>query len=207
MRQTGTSVPKSGYFPEKCDHTIASGIFCISLADLGTYLARTGNNAAAGGSESPRGAGHATPGSGPYQAQNFTDPSLPKHTIFAPMSPPPGNLSVPFIAQGNGGCGTNPTSFRNFLVEVASYGYVIAAERVAGCNIGLGRVLRGATVPFRRFSAWLMWRAPRGLDSITVNAFCRTPWLQLHRYCLFTLWSWVPVSAGTPKGSFATSKA
>ena len=54
LRQTGTFVPKPGYFPATGDDTIAGGIFCISLSDLAAYLQRTGNNPGATGSESPR---------------------------------------------------------------------------------------------------------------------------------------------------------
>jgi dienelactone hydrolase len=43
---------------------------------------------------------------------------------------------MPFIAFGNGGCGTDPTTYKNFLLEVASHGYVIAADGLAGGNIG-----------------------------------------------------------------------
>lgn len=132
LRQTGTFVPRPGYFPATGDDTIAGGIFCISLADLGSYLARSGNNPGGTGSESPRGTAAATSGSGPYPAQQFLDPALPKHTIFAPKTPPAGNVSLPFIAWGNGGCGTDPAPFRNFLLEVASHGYVIAADGRAG---------------------------------------------------------------------------
>ncbi|KAK0625946.1 hypothetical protein B0T14DRAFT_89201 [Immersiella caudata] len=135
IRQTGTFVPRPGNFPKTGDDTIAGGIFCISLGDLGTYLARAGNP---GGStsEAPRGAGQATSGSGPYPAQAFLDPALPKHTIFAPKVPPPNNVSLPLITWGNGGCGTDPNSFKNFLIEVASHGYVIAA---VGRQGGIGQ--------------------------------------------------------------------
>lgn len=54
LRQTGTFVPRPGYFPATGDDTIAGGIFCISLPDLAAYLQRTGNNPGATGSESPR---------------------------------------------------------------------------------------------------------------------------------------------------------
>jgi len=140
-RQTGTFVPRPGNFPATGDDTIAGGIFCISLSDLATYLSRTGNNPGGTGSEAPRGGGTATSGSGPYPAQSFADPALPKHTIFAPKTPPAGNVSLPFLTFGNGGCGTDPTPFRNFLIEVASYGYVIAADGVPGGNIGQSQTL------------------------------------------------------------------
>jgi hypothetical protein len=58
----------------------------------------------------------------------LTDASLPGHTIFAPKSAPPNNLSMPFIAWGNGACTLNAGQYQNFLVEIASYGYVIAAD-------------------------------------------------------------------------------
>jgi hypothetical protein len=39
---------------------------------------------------------------------------------------------MPFITFGNGGCGTDPAPFKNFLIELASHGYVIAAVGRAG---------------------------------------------------------------------------
>ncbi|KAH9905153.1 hypothetical protein F4778DRAFT_695755 [Xylariomycetidae sp. FL2044] len=127
-RQAGTFVPSPGHFPETGDDTIAGGIFCISLPDLATYLQRTGNNPAATGTESPTGAGTVTSGSGPYPAQMTSDPGLPNHTIYAPVSPPPEDVSMPFISWGNGGCATSSATYRNFLTEIASYGYIIAAD-------------------------------------------------------------------------------
>ena len=132
--------PKPGVFPATGDDTIAGGIFCISLPDLSTYLSKTGNNPGATGVDSPR-AGAATTGSGPYPAGSLVDSTLPKHTIFAPKSPPAGNLSMPFIAWGNGGCGTDPSTYRNLLTEIASHGYVIAADGLAGGNIGASQTM------------------------------------------------------------------
>ncbi|KAK8122220.1 hypothetical protein PG984_010890 [Apiospora sp. TS-2023a] len=128
LRQTGTFVPKPGYFPATGDDTIAGGIFCISLPDLAAYLQRTGNNPGATGSESPRGQGAVTQGSGPYPAQMTTTQDLPNHTIYAPIKPPSDNISMPFIAFGNGGCSTVGSTYRNFLTEIASHGYVVAAD-------------------------------------------------------------------------------
>ncbi|KAK8008776.1 hypothetical protein PG991_011327 [Apiospora marii] len=122
LRQTGTFVPKPGYFPATGDDTIAGGIFCISLPDLAAYLQRTGNNPGATGSESPRGQGAVTQGSGPYPAQMTTSQDLPNHTIYAPIQPPGADVSMPFIAFGNGGCSTVGSTYRNFLTEIASHG-------------------------------------------------------------------------------------
>jgi len=130
QRQTQTFKPSPGNFPKTGDDTIAGGIFCISLPDLGTYLSKTGNNPGATGTESPRGAGQLTSGSGPYPAGMTTDPGLPKHTIFAPKSPP--DVPMPFIAWGEGGCSTDGSTYRNFLTELASHGYVIAADGPPG---------------------------------------------------------------------------
>lgn len=57
----------------------------------------------------------------------MSDSSLPNHTIYAPKTPP-ANVSLPFISWGNGGCATSSSSYRNFLTEIASHGYVIAAD-------------------------------------------------------------------------------
>jgi hypothetical protein len=135
-RQTGQFVPKPGYFPATGDDTIAGGIFCISLGDLGTYLAKSGNNAAGTGAESPRGSAAAGVGSGPYPAQAFTDSALAKHVVFAPKTPPPAGIIMPVLTWGNGGCATDPTTHQNLLIEIASHGYVIAADGVPGGKTG-----------------------------------------------------------------------
>ena len=135
-RQSSTFVPKPGYFPATGDDTVAGGIFCFSLTDLAAYIARVGNNPAATGTESPKGNAAATSGSGPYPAQTFTDSKLKKHTIFAPKTPP-ANVTMPIIVWGNGGCGTDPmATHANILLEIASHGYVIAADGIAGGNTG-----------------------------------------------------------------------
>lgn len=43
---------------------------------------------------------------------------------------------MPILAWGNGGCATDPTSHKNLLIEIASYGYVIAADGIAGGRTG-----------------------------------------------------------------------
>ena len=115
--------PKPGNFPARGDGDFAGGIFSVSLSDLPKYAGAGGT-----GIEAPQGAGAKTSGSGPYPAQMLTDSSLPGHTIFAPRTPPIGNLSLPFIAWGNGACMLNAGEYERLLVEIASYGYVIAAD-------------------------------------------------------------------------------
>jgi hypothetical protein len=116
-------VPAPGNFPAKADGDYAGGIFSIPLSELPKYAGAGGT-----GPEAPTGAGAKTSGSGPYPAVMTTDSTLPGHTIFAPKTPPGGNLSLPFIAWGNGACMLNAGEYERLLVEIASYGYVIAAD-------------------------------------------------------------------------------
>lgn len=132
--------PRPGYFPATGDDTIAGGIFCLSLTDLASYLSLTGDNAGATGSESPTGSGAVTSGSGPYPAQMGTDASLPGHTIYAPKTPPPDDVSLPFISFAEGACMETGTAYRNFLTEIASWGYVIAADGSPGGGSGQSKV-------------------------------------------------------------------
>ncbi|KAH6667933.1 hypothetical protein B0J14DRAFT_567283 [Halenospora varia] len=123
---TGQFQPKPGYFPATGDDTIAGGIFCIPLSDLPKYTANTPGDAT--DSESPKGTGAVTSGSGPYPAAMLSDSSLPNHTIYAPKTPPSGNVSMPFISWANGACMTDGSQYRNLLTEIASHGYIIAAN-------------------------------------------------------------------------------
>lgn len=118
-----TFQPKPGNFPAKADGDYAGGIFSIPLSELGKYAGAGGS-----GAESPKSDGPKTSGSGPYPAVMSTDSTLPKHTIFAPKVPPTGNVTLPFIAWGNGGCSQTAGEYERLLVEIASWGYVIAAD-------------------------------------------------------------------------------
>jgi dienelactone hydrolase len=68
-----------------------------------------------------------TPGSGPYPAQYFTDPSLPKHTIYAPKNPPK-DQKLPVLLWGNGGCAAAGSLYQSFLREIASHGFIVLAN-------------------------------------------------------------------------------
>jgi dienelactone hydrolase len=127
-----TALTSAQKFPAKGDGDFAGGIFSISLPDLSGVMAKYGMGKFFGtGSESPKENLQAnkqkTPGSGPYPAKWTTDPSLPHHTIYAPISPPKG-VKLPVIAWGNGACGTDGTGFLNLLTEIASHGYLIIAD-------------------------------------------------------------------------------
>jgi hypothetical protein len=121
--------PRAGYFPATGNDTIAGGIFSISLPDLGVYLAKNGG--VEPDVEQPKLKAAATAGSGPYPARRFQDPAFPRHTLYAPKDAPKG-LKMPFIAWGNGACGTNGIEYENFLLEIASHGYFISADGVPG---------------------------------------------------------------------------
>lgn len=68
-------------------------------------------------------------GSGPYKAIMTTDPALPAHVLYYPK-----DLSragkLPIVAFGNGACINAGNRFRYFLTEIASHGYLVAANGV-----------------------------------------------------------------------------
>lgn len=66
-------------------------------------------------------------GTGAFPAILEQDAGLPAHTVYRPklLAAVPGKL--PIIAWGNGGCANNGLAHRNFLMEIASYGYLVVA--------------------------------------------------------------------------------
>ncbi|QDS75397.1 hypothetical protein FKW77_002950 [Venturia effusa] len=72
------------------------------------------------------------PGSGPYPAHFVTEESLKNHTIYKPKTPPPGNVRMPVLIWGNGGCTFSGTPYAPFLTEVASHGYICIANGPPG---------------------------------------------------------------------------
>jgi dienelactone hydrolase len=66
-------------------------------------------------------------GTGPYSAILEQDSSLPTHTIYRPQDLSAVKEKLPIIAWGNGGCANNGLSHRNFLMEIASHGYLAIA--------------------------------------------------------------------------------
>ena len=69
------------------------------------------------------------PLSPPLTKSYRTDPSLPRHTIFAPTNPP-STLKLPVLVWGQTGCTGNSLVFQTFLQEVASHGVFIIANGV-----------------------------------------------------------------------------
>lgn len=68
-------------------------------------------------------AAHPT-GSGPEPAIIYSDEALPTHTIYRPE-----HLSdrYPVVLWGNGSCVNSNFGYREFLAEVASHGFIVAA--------------------------------------------------------------------------------
>ncbi|RDL35871.1 uncharacterized protein BP5553_06483 [Venustampulla echinocandica] len=123
-------VPAPGVFPVKGDNTIIGGIFASGHDEMmslyPTFPVPTP------GPEAPApGSGVLTQGSGPYPAKMYTDPTLPNHTVYAPINCPR-NVKMPFLSWANGDCAMDGATYRYFLTEVASWGYVIAADGIPG---------------------------------------------------------------------------
>lgn len=68
-------------------------------------------------------------GSGPLKAIMATDPSLPAHVLYYPADLKKAG-KLPLIAWGNGACINAGNRFRSFLTEIASHGYLVAANGV-----------------------------------------------------------------------------
>ncbi|MDS1272250.1 alpha/beta hydrolase [Lipingzhangella sp. LS1_29] len=72
-----------------------------------------------------------TSGTGPYDAVYTTAPFFGDHTIYRPNELPD-DEDLPIVAWGNGGCIANGTMFENFLLELASHGYLVIANGSPG---------------------------------------------------------------------------
>lgn len=89
-------------------------------------------------------------GSGPYKAVMLADPSLPTHTIYRPEQLDSlHGAKLPIVAWAEGGCVNAGNSFRPFLTEIASHGYlVIAIGPIGPARLEAPRTLPpGATPP------------------------------------------------------------
>src|SRR5512147_2055496 len=66
-------------------------------------------------------------GTGLFPALLEQDPSLPTHTVYRPQNLSKVKGKLPIIAWGNGACVNNGLAHRNFLMEIASHGYLAIA--------------------------------------------------------------------------------
>ena len=96
----------------------------LLLATLEVGVAADRANTAAPPSE---GVAASTPiGSGPHPAIMEVDPGLPTHTLYHPADLAAGGR-LPVVVWGNGACWNAGNSFRWFLSDIASYGYMVIA--------------------------------------------------------------------------------
>src|SRR4051812_47379815 len=74
------------------------------------------------------GSAGAAEGTGPYPAVMEQDSGLPTHTVYRPKDLSAFNgQKLPILAWGNGACANAGDSFRNFLTEIASHGFLAIA--------------------------------------------------------------------------------
>jgi hypothetical protein len=67
-------------------------------------------------------------GTGSWRAVMEADPGLPLHTVYRPGDlAAKGMGKLPIVAWANGACSENGASFKPFLTEIASHGYLIVA--------------------------------------------------------------------------------
>jgi hypothetical protein len=66
-------------------------------------------------------------GTGPYPSILEQDPSLPTHTVYRPQDLSKVKGKLPIIAWGEGGCANDGLAHRNFLMEIASHGFLAVA--------------------------------------------------------------------------------
>ncbi|OAN58570.1 hypothetical protein A7X12_04715 [Sphingomonas sp. TDK1] len=82
-----------------------------------------------------------TPGTGPYSARKYVDPTLPDHVLYQPADLAAlGGRKLGLLVWGNGACSDDGASVRLHLAEIASHGYLVIAP---------GRVLSGPGAPPR----------------------------------------------------------
>ena len=70
---------------------------------------------------------HAQEGSGPYPAVYETDQGLSTHTVYRPKDLSAVNGKMPLLSWGNGACANNGLSHKNYLLEIASHGFLAIA--------------------------------------------------------------------------------
>lgn len=67
------------------------------------------------------------PATGPFAVVVETDPGVSQSTIYRPRDLAAGR-KFPILVWGNGACSRNGTDVKEFLMEIASHGYVIVSD-------------------------------------------------------------------------------
>jgi hypothetical protein len=81
------------------------------------------------------------------------DPGLKTHTVFRPMTLPD-TTKLPIVVWAEGGCVKNGTLFGRFLLEIASYGFVIVADGTPN-GTGMGQLTTDG-VPQTKAMDWIV---------------------------------------------------
>ncbi|MCK9899881.1 hypothetical protein CC117_21680 [Parafrankia colletiae] len=89
----------------------------LALALAGLFVAVPAVNA-----QVPAGSG-----TGPYPAMYETDLRLSNHTVYRPRTLPT-DTTLPIVVWGNGACRADGTWFDDFLLEIASHGFLVIAN-------------------------------------------------------------------------------
>ncbi len=106
----------------QCAHVYLAGAFILATMQIGAAADRTDNTL-----PPTETVPASTPiGSGPYPAIMEVDPGLPTHTLYHPADLA-GSGRLPIVVWGNGACWNAGNSFRWFLSDIASYGYLVIA--------------------------------------------------------------------------------
>ncbi|KAF2663118.1 hypothetical protein BT63DRAFT_419308 [Microthyrium microscopicum] len=154
-------VPKE--YPVNGDNGDVGGIFGLAKGTIRPSQAK-GLSGFSPGSKSPKTTvvDDQSPGSGPFPAAYFTDPSLPDHTLYAAKSPSKNKL--PVVVFGNGGCVNVGTMFQNILREIASHGFLVIANGPAVTNAtGLANLANQTNISAMKASIdWVMAGAANG---------------------------------------------
>jgi hypothetical protein len=77
-----------------------------------------------------------TPPTGPYKVVIETDPGIASQTIYRPEVN--GEIKMPIIVWGEGGCIANGLIMKEFLYDVASHGFLIIADGTVDGGTGMG---------------------------------------------------------------------
>ncbi len=116
----------------------------LLVALIGAAAAISGFAQSAAESHRPAGERRAVPappyvspetpqGTGPYPAIMVADPTLPTHTLYRPKDIAAiGKEKLPVVAFANGACINFGNSFRYFLSEIASHGFLAIATGPIG---------------------------------------------------------------------------
>lgn len=85
-------------------------------------------------------------GTGPYPAIYESDPGLPTHTVYRAKNLRAVKGRMPLLSWGNGACANNGLAHKNYLLEIASHGFLAIAIGPPA-NPPPARTEPGATTP------------------------------------------------------------